>query len=81
MAAKVAKQENHIEGLSALLQDSKRDVHRAKDELRHERNRRIRAENDPNVVIESLMKKAIVDALKRARLKAKAEREREKSKR
>lgn len=76
MVSKVAKHEARIENLSALLQDSERDVTRARNELGIERNRRIRAENDLKAAVESSVKRVVEDALEWARLEAKAEKER-----
>lgn len=73
MAAKAAKKENCIEGLNALLRDSKRDILWVRDELGIERNHCIRVENDFKMVVKSLVKKAIANTLERARLKVEEE--------
>lgn len=71
MAVKAAEQETCIEGLTAFLRDSERDVGRDRDELGHERNCCINIENNFNATLESSVKKEVVDALERARLEAK----------
>lgn len=81
ITTKATEQETHIKDLTAFLWDSKKDVHWARDELGHKRNRHIRIEDNFNISLESSVKKSIADALEKAHLKAEVERERKKMRR
>lgn len=62
------------------MEDSERDVTRARDELGTKRNQHIRAENDLKETIKNYVKRAIEDTLEWVHLKAEG-RGREKGKR
>lgn len=75
VAAHAVERERSVENLIALLQDSQRDVERAREELGNKRLGCIRAENDLKKVIKNVMRQAVVDTLDRVRLRVEAERE------
>lgn len=68
---KATKQEN------AILRDSKRDVHWARDELGTKRNHCIWAKNDLKMAVEDATRKAVADTIEQVRLEAEEEKERE----
>lgn len=75
MVAQVIERERRIENLSAILQDSQRDVDLAREELGVKSNERIRAENDLKKDVEDATRQAMVDTLDRVCLQVEVKRE------
>lgn len=81
MTAKATEQEAHLEEMAADVRETKRGVHRAREELGSKRNHRIAVEENFTTTLERAVNKKVANALKRACLEAEEERERKRKRR
>lgn len=76
MAAWVTKHKAHIEDLITRMWSTKREITRAKDELKVKRSRRISMEDSFTVTLKEEVHKKVAEAIELAKIQAEEERER-----
>lgn len=76
MATQVTKHEVYIEDLTAHLRSAEREITRARDELKAERNYSISIEDSFTATLEEEARKKVAEAVVLANIQAEEERER-----